>query len=133
MNIMGILILCALVLLVSGYLAWQNYTTAKQEDSPVAPTEESLPESNSIPDWTPAPATPVNVVTTPSSGYAPKSSGLGVLGTIESKEELKPAPSEDKPKRGRKPGAQPKDSYKKKGGKKGPKSKKDKGNDLILS
>jgi hypothetical protein len=129
---MGILILCALVILVSGYLAWQNYNTSKKEDSPVAPTEESLPKFDSEPDLAAAPVTPVQIVTTPSSGYAPKSSGLGVLGTIENKESMSNV-SGDKPKRGRKPGTQPKDSFKKKDGKKGPKPKKDKGNDLLLS
>jgi hypothetical protein len=134
----GILILCALVVLISGYLAWQNYTSAKKVNSPVPPIEEALPAFDSKPDWTVAPATPVKIATPPSSGYAPKSSGLGVLGTIEKQEELKPIVSETKPKRGRKPGSKGststvKDSYKKKGAKRGPKPKKDKGNDLLLS
>jgi hypothetical protein len=129
---MGILILCAFVILVSGYLAWQNYNTSKKEDSPVTPIEESLPKFDSELDRTAATVTPVQVVTTPSSGYVPNSSGLGVLGTIENKESM-PNVSGDKPKRGRKPGTQPKDSFKKKGGKKGTKPKKDKGNDLLLS
>lgn len=126
---MGILILCVLVVLVSLYLTWQNYVNSKKEESvndPIQVTEKITPNLEDEINWVAAPPTPIEAFSDIEVPVTPE--------VKETKEEKIETAPENKPKRGRKSGSQqPKDSYKKKGGKRGPKPKKDKGNDLLLS